>query len=528
MATAADLAEEGLLEDEPEEFDDLPAFANDVNKQLHAQVREREKVLAQTEVELADTKERIGVMEGHLGSVKTEQLHTQRLVDAKIKEIETEDHLKQLAERERGRFHAEFNKLTIEIAELQDKINGVQNSVFKGNEKMEQFKLQMNWNQEELEQWALAARQKEEDNLALLKYTKTDESKMKELNLQLEKMVAAVQTKKAELETEVTDTQSKQIELDKTAEDFRVLHRERQELVVQWEQAVEAMQSRDETIKRAHEEFAEAKRDLREKQEALNEKEEFLQTEQKNNSEVDLVINNLERQVGRKREHLVSEGKRLEELADQVEVVRSTLSKAASEMAQTRSQCSDLVGDIDTRKMRLDRAKKKLAQAEKSMERSRTHTGDLEKSAKQVEELHASEEAALRAAEKELVVLKEKIFKQGEVLSEARREEANIEAEISGADRSSRNASNRIKQLDEQAQRQRELVYAADFQLQLMERKVLPLTTPTATASTPTATATASTTVATTATTTITPPPPPPLSPLPFSHARRLLFLFGR
>ena len=403
------------LDVEPEEFDDLPAFANDENKQLHAQVREREKALATIDAELEDTKERISVMEGHLGSVKTEQLHTQRLVDAKVKEIETEDHLKQLAERERGRFHAEFNKLTVEIAELQDKINGIQNNVFKGNEKMEQFKLQMNWNQEELEQWALAARQKEEDNLALLKYTKADEAKMKELNLQLEKMVAAVQTKRAELEQEVTDTQSKQIELDKTAEDFRKLHAERQELVTQWEQAVEAMQARDETIKRAHEEFAEAKRDLREKQEALNEKEEFLQTEQKNNAEVDLVINNLERQVGRKREHLVSEHKRLEELADQVEVVRSTLSKAASEMAQTRSQCSELVAEIDTKKIKLDRAKKRLAQAEKSMERSRTHTGDLEKSAKQVEELHESEKAALRAAERELVSLKEKIFKQSEV-----------------------------------------------------------------------------------------------------------------
>ena len=104
--------------------------------------------------------------------------------------------------------------------------------------------------------------------------------------------------------------------------------------------------------------------------------------------------------------------------------------------------------------------------------RSRTHTGDLEKSAKQVVELHESEQAALKAAEKELVVLKEKIFKQGEVLGAARREEANIEAEISGAGRSSRNATNRIKQLDEQAQRQREIVYTADFQLQLMERKV--------------------------------------------------------
>ena len=121
---------------------------------------------------------------------------------------------------------------------------------------MDGFKLQMNWNQEELEQWALAARQKEEDNLALLKYTKADEAKMKDLSLQLEKMLAAVQKKRAELEDEVTETQAAQIELDKTAEDFRSLHRERGELVTQWENAVQAMQKRDEAIKRARERIA--------------------------------------------------------------------------------------------------------------------------------------------------------------------------------------------------------------------------------------------------------------------------------
>ena len=45
----------------------------------------------------------------------------------------------------------------------------------------------MNWNQEELEQWALAARQKEEDNLTLEKYRRADEAKIKELTLQIEK-----------------------------------------------------------------------------------------------------------------------------------------------------------------------------------------------------------------------------------------------------------------------------------------------------------------------------------------------------
>ena len=154
------------------EFDDLPEFANEANQALHRQLKEHEKSVVVIETELVETKERIGTMEEHLTSVNTEQLHTQRLVDAKIKEIETEDHLKQLAERERGRFQAEYKKLQTELSELLDKVNGVQGAVFKGNERMDQFKLQMNWNQEELEQWALAARQKEEDNLALLKYTK--------------------------------------------------------------------------------------------------------------------------------------------------------------------------------------------------------------------------------------------------------------------------------------------------------------------------------------------------------------------
>lgn len=72
--------------------------------------------------------------------------------------------------------------------EKQERLNDIQNQIFKGNENMEQFKLEMNWNQEELEQWSLAAKQKEEDNLALEKYRRQDEIKIKELNLEIEKL----------------------------------------------------------------------------------------------------------------------------------------------------------------------------------------------------------------------------------------------------------------------------------------------------------------------------------------------------
>ena len=53
---------------------------------------------------------------------------------------------------------------------------------------MDKFRMQMHWNQEDLEQWALAARQKEEDNITLEKYKRADETKIKELNLQIERL----------------------------------------------------------------------------------------------------------------------------------------------------------------------------------------------------------------------------------------------------------------------------------------------------------------------------------------------------
>ncbi len=90
-----------------------------------------------------------------------ELVHTQSLVDVKNKEIESEEHLKQVAERQSGRLKNEIEKL---------------------------------------EQWALAARQKEEDNLTLEKYRRADEAKIKELTLNIEKLTIEVARKAKELE----------------------------------------------------------------------------------------------------------------------------------------------------------------------------------------------------------------------------------------------------------------------------------------------------------------------------------------
>jgi len=455
-----------------EGVDDLPIFASDANKELDEEVKVKEKRIEVMKSEQSEHSGRVAIMSEHLKNVQQELLHTQALVDAKTREIETEDHLKQLAEREAGRYKQELEKVQGEGEEIQDKLNIVQNGIFRGNEAMDKFKLQMNWNQEELEQWALAAKQKEEDNLAMQKYTRADESKIKELNLQIEKLTKLVTEKKVELDDEVTETQAKQIELDKTAEEFRQLHSERQQLVQQWQNSIEAMKRRDAEIAAAGERFADAKQVLEEKEEVLAENAQRLRMHEQDNQEQEGKVSIRERQLSKIREeHQVASG-RLTEFSDEVEVMKNELSSAASELMKKRNENLLKNKEMETKREALEEARKRYQAVKRKLDADLANTDKVEASAKQAENDLSDREQNLKSQEAMLSALKEQMFKQSQELFALRQEEANLIAEISGAQAASKNLSTKTHQLDQESLRQQELIYNAEFQIQQLERKV--------------------------------------------------------
>jgi len=57
------------------------------------------RLVAQLGLEIEEHGERLKILTEHLKSVKMELVHTQSLVDTKNKEIETEEHMKQITER---------------------------------------------------------------------------------------------------------------------------------------------------------------------------------------------------------------------------------------------------------------------------------------------------------------------------------------------------------------------------------------------------------------------------------------------
>ena len=69
-----------------------------------------------------------------------------------------------------------------------------------------------------------------------------------ELSLKIEHLTEDSGKKRRQLDNETTETLTAQIELDKTAEEFRKAHADRKQLIDQWEHTIEQMQRRDEEM----------------------------------------------------------------------------------------------------------------------------------------------------------------------------------------------------------------------------------------------------------------------------------------
>jgi chromosome segregation ATPase len=459
-------------EHQEESVDDFPPYANDENKRLNGEIKEKRGFITRFHEEIEQLEDRVKILTEHLKNIQQELLHTQTLVDGKTKEIQTEDHMKQLAERQTGRLYAELQKIEQQAADQQDRLNTIQNQIFKGNEKLDQYKLEMNWNQEELEQWALASRQKEEDYLTLMKYQRADEAKIKELTLHIEKLTMEVRKTQDMLDKEVTETQAAQIELNKTAEEFKKMHEERHSMYNQLQETVKACKRLDENISHAGDKFAEDKIRLKKKQKKLVKRKEFLQTLQSDNQKTESEITLINRQLADKRLEEINMRKVLDNAADEVEIRKNQLSAAASELTQKRIKIITENADLAKQNARWEAGKKKASQTRSKLTSEYSKTDTLEESANTADKLLKNSEAELDDVEKKIRDKKEKLFRKTQKLFKLRAEEASLLGEISGALAAGRNLQANLNSKEQEVQRQYVLLYNADYSIQYMERRV--------------------------------------------------------
>ncbi|XP_067309269.1 coiled-coil domain-containing protein 39 [Pseudorasbora parva] len=449
--------------------------ANAENKALEEELQRKQKEQLNLENKLNKYKDVINALTEHLKNLKQELSHTQALCKAREKETESEEHFRALAERETGRLKQEITELENQLKTLNEKKNAQENSIFKATQKLEDLKSQLNWDQQTLEAWLQESAHKDEDTMAIIKYAKQDESRIRELTMNIEKLTLEANQKRKSLNSEITESVTAQIALDKTAESFRQAHIERQEMINQWENTIEQMKKRDQEIQQCAMLQAEVNQVIREKNDLIKERKVFMEREIENNKELERNIGTAERQALRLRQQLQEEERNHRRLQDEVEVLKGTLDRTATDMETTRSQLTSMKKNIQDKTAKVEEVKLHNAALKEKLLVTMEAVLDGEEQAAQMEQLRKEQEQSIKEIDAQLLRQRELMFRKSQELQGLREKEKNITAEICSTQAALSNLESRLSKLDQNFLKQQMIVSNQDFQIQMLERKALHL-----------------------------------------------------
>lgn len=411
---------------------DLPEFANPEARKIYRTNLEDEQEIEKLSDAVYDMKNRIKVMKDHFKNVQQEVEHTNALNGAKQAEIRTEEHLKQLTSRTLGRSQLDSKKIQGDIEFIKDQLNSVQTLTYKATEKMEEFKLQMNWNQDELEQWAVASRQKEEDNAALERFKRSDDAKIKEMSLQLVQLTKELLQTKARLDDEATETFAKQMELDRIAIEFKTSHKERQDLVNRWQEIITEMKNRDREINDIGERFAVAKTERAKREMVLNLQQKKIGTQQVENKEVESRAELLGRIVLRKREEMMIANNKLSEFRGELDSLKNELTTSAESLVTKRNKNTHDAEMLEDKKVLLERERQKYQYIKSKIEIASNNTLKAERKAKDAEDELSKREKEYSDELTRVKEMKNSSIREHQYVHEMKAEEGRLRSEMAG------------------------------------------------------------------------------------------------
>ncbi|XP_053930166.1 coiled-coil domain-containing protein 39 isoform X2 [Cuculus canorus] len=391
---------------------------------------------------------------------------------ARENETETEHHFKALAEREHGHLKHDFKQLEDEIVSLREKKNSQENTINKTTKKLENLKQQMNCNKEVLESCIKKSNSKDDDTITIQKYALQDEGKIRALTLQVDKLTMHANQKRRDLDNELTETIIAQIELDKTPEDFRRVHQERQEVIRQWENTIQQMQKRDQQIDHCALLITEIKQEMRKKEMVLEEKTSFLVNETLNNMEYEKKASLAEREATSLRNEHRSQDTSGVQLQDELDTLKSTVDRIATDVESLRLQGTNLKKEIQKKQTRLSFLNEKNASLSNKVKLVTEETLSSDDKALRMEEILKEEEKIVQEKETETSQLKELLFKKTQDLTVQQDKEKCVLAEFEGCPLSLKNLKSQLNRLDTDALKQLDLMYNQDFYIQQVQRRL--------------------------------------------------------
>ncbi|RKP02611.1 hypothetical protein CXG81DRAFT_24753 [Caulochytrium protostelioides] len=450
----------------------IPPFANEANQQLARELIELQRELRSVHASEQDNTRRADVMDLHMKHVKQEIEQSEHLLEARKRQIQSEEHFKRLAERSSARMQAESERLRGETTETNTRIQSLLNTIHTEIEKISSIKAETHLDEEEYEAWVKVNDEKKDDQAALDRYTQADAAKIRELRQNIELQSVALQRVRDQLVAEALQTETRHAEVSRTYKELQTLHAERKDVIGQWEAILQKFQNREVDIDEAQKTYARLQQDIQERIQAISDKQKFLDEQRAQALALVKATRAGDKDLATTRERANDLRTNMTELQHQMLILKNSVTKTATDLATQRQRNQQTVAETEAKLQQL----KKQQQQEQTLNEKLARLGEnnmsMEAREQELRDIYQLEERRSKALDREMNMTRNAGFKIKQNVFELEQSVVNLRAELVGSQTASRNLSSQINRMIQDGMRQKTLLYTQEFHLEQLERKI--------------------------------------------------------
>ncbi|XP_011504771.1 PREDICTED: coiled-coil domain-containing protein 39 [Ceratosolen solmsi marchali] len=328
-------------------------IANAENKRLEEEVERKNRLRASLKSQHENTLERIKDIRKHAADVRQELSQNQRLLGAHSAQVETEKQLCLAAQAEKTRLIHETKQCERHLHDTTAKIDSLQQNVTRITKKLQASKKSIKTDTSRLLEWEERLNKKEEKNIIIEQFVKSDEKTFKEKELERQNL-----SRKAELFRQlvikaVGDVHELESALDRTARLYNQGIKDRRQLMDQWSQSVNVLNQRDKSIYSALDEINSLREIAKERLDAYQESERFLKIQENENKELEYNLRYLEKNLIQSKEEQQKLLETIDTFSVEVHMQKKLLQDLARRIEDTRINIKRKQNEIDNKNSKL-------------------------------------------------------------------------------------------------------------------------------------------------------------------------------
>ncbi|ESN97739.1 hypothetical protein HELRODRAFT_177799 [Helobdella robusta] len=320
--------------------------ASNTNKLLEAEYLENLKKYGVINLELREADEEINDLSNAVKALRNELDCNQIFANIRKNELETENSLLKMSRRERSKISEMMLGLDRQMNVVLEKQAYIKTFIDQTQMKIDDKKQEMSQNEKDLSDWQAEVQTKEEEEFIYSNYANLDQSKIKDLLIQVSQLNDVCMERKKKLDKENTEICALKFSLSKTIEEANRHHIERMEHIERLQKLVELIASKEVNIDLLFKTIRNLKQETKEKVEFRKEKETLLSSSMADNQELTKRVFNIGNYKIRLKADLREMNLKLTALKNEYRGLRITLDRTVVDLEMSRSTVNRLKRNI--------------------------------------------------------------------------------------------------------------------------------------------------------------------------------------